>query len=64
MAKHNKKIPLTPAERKARYMASLEADEAKKQEYLDKKAAYQKALRQRNKKITYTDLVNENTRLK
>ena len=36
MAKHNKKIPLTPAERKARYMASLEGDDAKKQEFLDK----------------------------
>ena len=64
MAKHNKKIPLTPAERKARYMASLEADEAKKQEYLDKKAAYQKKWREKKSKASYTELANENTRLK
>ena len=47
MAKHNKKIPLTPAERKARDMASLEGDDAKKQEFLDKKAEYQKKWREK-----------------
>ena len=64
MAKHNKKIPLTPAERKARYMASLEVDEAKKQEFLDKQAAYKKKWREKKRKATYTELVKEITSLK
>ena len=60
MAKHNKRIPLTPAERKARYMASLEGDDAKKQEFLDKKAEYQKKWREKKRKATYTELAKEN----
>ena len=41
-------------------MASLEGDDAKKQEFLDKKAEYQKKWREKKRKATYTELAKEN----
>ena len=56
MAKHNKKIPLTPAERKARYMAKIKSSKKNLKAYQDNCAKKMREYRAKHKKLTKEDL--------
>ena len=59
MAKQNKKIPLTPAERKARYMAKIKSSKKKLKAYQDNCAKKMREYRAKHKKLTKEDLLSD-----